>query len=81
MLIMCRPIFGSGKDVVLDSVFFVNKFITELEAKGVYAAALIKKRHYWPKGVPGDLIGTQFEDKEVGYFVMTEARTEDNKLF
>ena len=61
MLIMCRPIFGSGKDVVLDSVFFVNKFITELEAKGVYARALIKKQRHWTYGVPEDLTDTHFE--------------------
>ena len=49
ILNMSRPIFGSGKSVVLGSVFFVAKGITELEAKGFYAAALIKKRCYWPK--------------------------------
>ena len=48
--------------MVLGSVFCVAKGITELEAKGVYVAALIKKRHYCPKGVPGDLIDTRFED-------------------
>ena len=40
-----------------------SKGITALESIGVYAAALIKKRSYWPKGVPVDLIDTQFEDK------------------
>ena len=49
MLRMCRPIFGSGKAIILDSGFCVAKGITELKAKGVYAAALIKKRHYCPK--------------------------------
>ena len=63
---MCRPIFGSGKAVVLDSGFCVAKGITDLEDKGVYVAALIKKRRYWPKGVPGDLIDNHFEDKEIG---------------
>ena len=81
MLRMCRPIFGSGKDVVLDSGFCVAKVIAELEAKGVYAAALIKKRHYGPKGVLGGLVDTHFEDKDVGCVGMIEARTEDNKLF
>ena len=73
ILRMCRPIFGSGKDVILDSGFFFTKGITELESKGVYAAALIKKRRYWPKVVPGDLIDTHFEDKEVSDVVMIEA--------
>ena len=35
MLRMCRTIFGSGKAVVLDSGFFVDKGITELEANNV----------------------------------------------
>ena len=30
ILNMCRPVFGTGKAVVLDSVFFVAKCITEL---------------------------------------------------
>ena len=53
MLRMCIPIFGSDKAYVLDILFCIDKGTTELEAKGVYAADLIKKRHYFPKGVPG----------------------------
>ena len=81
MLRMCRPIFGSGKAVVLDRGFCVANDITEIKAKGVYVAALIKKRHYWPKVVTIDLIDNQFEDKEVGDVGIIEARSEDNKLF
>ena len=44
MLRMCRPIFGSGKDVVLDSRFCVAKIITELGAKGVYAGYTVKNQ-------------------------------------
>ena len=44
MLRICRPIFGSGKTVLLGSGFCVAKGITELEAKGVYATDMIKKR-------------------------------------
>ena len=43
--------------------------------------ALINNWNPWPKGVPGDLIDTHFEDKEVGGFGIIEARTEGNKLF
>ena len=60
MLIMCRPIFGSGKDVLLDGGFCVAKVITELEDKGVYVADMIKKRRPWTKGVPDELIDTHF---------------------
>ena len=31
MLQMCEPIFGTGKDVVLESGFYVEKVITTLE--------------------------------------------------
>ena len=60
MLRMCRPIFGSGKVVVLESGFSVINGITYLEDKGIYASSLIKKQRYWPKEVPGDLIDAHF---------------------
>ena len=47
----------------------------------MYAGALIKKRCYWPKGFPGDLIDNHFEDKDIGDVGMIEARTQDNKSF
>ena len=81
MLRMCRYIFVSDKSVLLDSGFFVAKVNTELEAKGVYAAALINKHRYWPKGVPGNLTDANFEDRQVGDVGMIEATNEDNKLF
>ena len=81
MLRMCKPIFGTGEAVVLDSGFCVDIGITELESKGVYAGAIIEKRRYWPKGVPGGLIDTHFQDKEVGGVDILEARTQENKPF
>ena len=38
----------------------------ELAKIGVYAGALIKKRRYWPKHVPGDMIDARMATKEVG---------------
>ena len=81
MFSMCRPISGSGKAVVLESRFCVSKVITDLEEKGVYVAAMIKKRRSWLKGVPGELIDTHFEYKGVGDVGIMELRTEDNKFF
>ena len=66
MLRMCITIFGSWKVVVLDSGFCVVKVITDIRTKGVHETALIKKRRYWLKLVPGDLIYTKSEYKEVG---------------
>jgi hypothetical protein len=34
--------------------------------RGVYGAALIKKRRYWSAGVPGAAIDEYFAPKEVG---------------
>ena len=53
------------------------KGISALLEVGVYAAALIKKRKYWPKGVPGDAIVEYFADKDVTHVDMLEAITEE----
>ena len=56
MLRRIKPLHGTGKVVVLDSGFCVLKGVIELKKRGVFAAALIKKRRYWPKYVPGEEI-------------------------
>ena len=53
---MCEPIFSTGECVVIDSGFCVSKGITAFLEVGLCADALIKKRKYWLKGVPGDAI-------------------------
>ena len=50
---------------VLDSRFCVLNTIVELK-RGLFAAALIKKRHYWLKHVPGDTIIAHIADKGAG---------------
>ena len=37
-----------------------------MKKKGLFAAALIKQRRYWPKYIPGDEIIQHFTDKPVG---------------
>ena len=81
MIRMCRPFFGSGKSVVLETVVWVTKGITQLKDKGFYARFLIKKQRFCPKGVHGDLIDTHFEDKEIGHVERIEAITEYNNFF
>ena len=73
---ICELIFSTGKCVVIDSGLCVSKGITALLDFGVYADALIKKRKYWTKGVPGDSIDQYFSDKDVTYVDMLEAITE-----
>ena len=74
-------LFSAGKAVVIDSGFCVANFIFALAAKGVDAGALIKKRRYWPKTIPGDLIDQHFLDKELGDIDTLEASTEDGNPF
>ena len=76
MLQMCEPIFSTGKCVVLESAFCVSNGITALLEFDFYAAELIKKRKYWPKGVPGDTIDEYFADKDVTHVDILEAITE-----
>ena len=66
LLRLTQPIHGQGKVVILDSGFCVLKGIVELKKRGVYASALIKKRRYWPKYIPGDVIKAHFSTKPVG---------------
>ena len=68
MLRVCKPLWFSGKVVIMDSGFCVLQGIVELKKKGVYATALIKKRRYWPKYVPGDSIIQHFQEKDVGQY-------------
>ena len=69
---MCRPIFLSGTDLVLEIGFCVANGIRELKDKGVNAGYLTKKRRYYPKEFPRELIDNNFEDKELGDVVMLE---------
>ena len=66
LLRLTRPIWHSSRIVILDSGFCVLKGIVELRKKGVFASALIKKRRYWPKHIPGDQIREYFSTKQVG---------------
>ena len=63
MLQMCKTLYGTGKSVLMGSGFCVSRGIVELARKGVYRSLLIKKKKYWPKGVPGAAIDAYFEDR------------------
>jgi Transposase IS4 len=67
LLRLTKRLWHTGKVVVLDSGFCVLKGLIELRRRGVFAAAMIKKRRYWPRHVDGTMIQSYFEDKEVGH--------------
>ncbi len=66
LLRLCRPIFHTGKVVILDSGFSVLKALINLKKHGVFASAVIKKRRYWPAYVKGDVIDEKMKDKDLG---------------
>ena len=61
--------------MVLYSELCVAKGITNIESKDVYAGDLTKKKCYWKKEVPGEIIDSIFQDKEVDGVDMLETIT------
>jgi Transposase IS4 len=57
---------GRAKVNVLDSGFCVLIGLIELRKKGVFAAAIVKKRRYWPKHIDSEGIKEHFKDIEGG---------------
>ena len=64
LLRLTKSVWSSGKVFLLDSGFCVLQAIVELKKKGLFAAALIKKRRYLPKHVPGDEIIQHLQKKK-----------------
>ena len=50
----------------MDSGFYATMVLVELLNKGVFGAALVKKRRYWPVNIKGDAIYDYFDLNEVG---------------
>ncbi len=65
LLRMLQAYHHTGQYVVLDLGFCVLKAIVDLQKVGVYSAALIKKRKYWPKGVPGEAMRSHLDEEGV----------------
>jgi hypothetical protein len=74
---LTKSLQGRGSIVVLDSGFCVLKGIIELKKVGIHAAALIKKRRYWPKHIDGQKILEYFQDKEIGFSNALKGKMED----
>jgi hypothetical protein len=65
---MCSSISSSrGMVIILDSGFCVLRGLIELKKIGVFASAVIKKRRFWPKHVPGDAMDERMSTKEIGH--------------
>ena len=44
-----KPIFGTGKAAVIDSIICVLRGLVRMLAHWVYGTTVIKKNIYWPK--------------------------------
>ena len=60
MVRMTKPLFGTGKAVVIDSGFCPLKGLVVMLVHGVYGMTVIKKKRYWPKYCKGDAIEACF---------------------
>jgi hypothetical protein len=81
LLRLTKSIWSTGKVIILDSGFCVLRGIIELYKKGVFAAAMIKKRRYWPKDIPGDDIVRAMQDYPIGSSARIPGTTFDNVNF
>ena len=77
---MTVTIHGTGKIVTMESGFCVTAGILHLHDLGVFEQSLVKKRKYWPKSCPGDLIDEYMEGKPLG-FVKTFLQDMDGTPF
>ena len=56
VLRMKNPLWGTGKVVVVDSVFCVMEGLISMVEILFLGSVLIKKQHYWPNWVPAEEI-------------------------
>jgi hypothetical protein len=66
LLRLTDTLYNTGKVVILDSGFCVLEGLIELRKVGVFASAVIKKRRYWPKHVPGEEMDNKMENRDLG---------------
>ncbi|KAG7359200.1 transposase IS4 [Nitzschia inconspicua] len=66
LLRMLTPLRGRGMVILLNSCFCVLKGLIELRKIGIFASAVIKKKRFWPKHVPGDMMDEHMSTKQVG---------------
>ncbi|KAG7340825.1 transposase IS4 [Nitzschia inconspicua] len=66
LLRMLTPMKGRGMVVILNSAYCVLQGLIQLRKIGIFASALIQKRRFWPKHVPGDMMDQHMSTKQVG---------------
>ena len=66
MVRMIKPLWGTGRAVVMEIGFYVLELLISMVEKVFLGSALINKRRYWPKGVPAEWILRYTQNKEIG---------------
>ena len=61
-----KTLLGTGEVVDMDSGLCVLAGLILMDEKGVLGSELIKKRHYWPKGMTVGEILPHIKNKEFG---------------
>ena len=77
---LTAPLRGRGHIVVLDAASCELDGLVDLAKKGVYAAAVVRKRKCWPRHVPGEDILAYMKDKPVGELHVAQGTLEGVKL-
>ena len=61
-----KTLWGTGKAMIMDRGLCVMEGLISIVEKGVFGSTLIKKRRYWPTGVPAEEILWHIQNKEFG---------------
>ena len=63
MVRMKKPLWGTGRVLVMDSGFYVMEGLISMVGEVFLGSELIKKRRFWPKGVPVEEIIWHMQNK------------------
>ena len=63
---MTRPLWGSGRTVMMDSGFGYIPSVIQLRIKGLYSTTVIKKHAHWPKYTRAAEAVAEMQGKDVG---------------
>ena len=66
LLRLTKSVHKTGRYVILDSGFCVLLAIVALKIHGLFSAAMIKKRRFWPTFIEGAIIQAHMATKEIG---------------
>jgi hypothetical protein len=66
VLLKGSRIKGTNRIIGMDSGFGVLAALPELHKRGLHCTIVMRKKKYWPRGLPGDKILEALRMEEVG---------------